>query len=98
MITVILRAPSMRKYHAKNNYHEHERRRAWRWAQVAAELGAAGEFPPPSPGERAGLQGYGHYHEEYARSGGRWLISRSRLERLRTDPLPALPVGGSPDG
>jgi SnoaL-like protein len=45
------------------------------------------EFPPRSPGERAGLQGYGHYREEYARSGSRWLISRCRLERLRTDPL-----------
>jgi hypothetical protein len=28
-------------------------------------------------------QGYGHYHEEYRRRGGRWLISLVRLTRIR---------------
>jgi uncharacterized protein (TIGR02246 family) len=42
---------------------------------------------PSAPGERVGIQGYGHYHEEYVREEGRWRIARSRLERLRVDPL-----------
>lgn len=40
-------------------------------------------------GDRVGLHGYGHYLEEYVREDGRWCISRSRLERLRIDPLGA---------
>ena len=43
--------------------------------------------------ERVGLQGYGHYLEEYVRENGRWRIARSRLERLRVDPSGA----GLPD-
>ena len=39
--------------------------------------------------DRVGLQGYGHYREDYAREDGRWRIARSRLERLRVDPLGA---------
>ena len=39
--------------------------------------------------DRLGLQGYGHYREEYVREDGRWRIARSRLERLRVDPLGA---------
>jgi SnoaL-like protein len=39
-------------------------------------------------GARVGLQGFGHYVEEYTREDGEWRISRSRLERLRVDPLP----------
>jgi uncharacterized protein (TIGR02246 family) len=45
------------------------------------------EWPPGPDGARVGLQGYGHYHEEYTRRDGRWRIQRSRLERLRIDPL-----------
>lgn len=45
------------------------------------------EWPPTGAGERVGLQGYGHYHEDYVREDGRWCIARSRLERLRVDPL-----------
>jgi SnoaL-like domain len=45
------------------------------------------EWPAPDGGDRVGLQGYGHYLEEYAREEGTWRISRSRLERLRVDPL-----------
>ena len=45
------------------------------------------EWPPAESGERRGIQGYGHYREEYAREDGEWRISRSRLERLRVDPL-----------
>lgn len=45
------------------------------------------EWPPTGAGDRVGLQGYGHYREEYVREEGRWRITRSRLERLRVDPL-----------
>ncbi len=42
---------------------------------------------PEQDGRRVGLRGYGHYVEEYVREDGEWRISRSRLERLRVDPL-----------
>lgn len=45
------------------------------------------EWPAAESGARIGLQGFGHYREEYAREDGRWRITRSRLERLRIDPL-----------
>ncbi len=51
------------------------------------------EWPSVGSGDRTGLQGYGHYLEEYIREDGQWRISRTRLERLRVDPLGA----GSPD-
>jgi SnoaL-like protein len=55
------------------------------------------EWPPGPGGDRVGLQGYGHYVEEYVREDGEWRISRSRLVRLRVDPLggglPAVPNG-----
>ena len=47
------------------------------------------EFRETDDGVRFGLQGYGHYLEEYAREDGEWRISRIRLERLRIDPLGA---------
>ncbi len=47
---------------------------------------------PENDGVRNGLQGYGHYREEYRREDGAWRISRIRLERLRIDWL------GSPLG
>ncbi|NEW46290.1 nuclear transport factor 2 family protein [Nocardia cyriacigeorgica] len=34
------------------------------------------------------LHGYGHYHEEYRKVGGRWLISYRTLTRLREDKTP----------
>jgi uncharacterized protein (TIGR02246 family) len=53
------------------------------------------EWPAAGGADRVGLQGYGHYVEEYVREDGRWRISRSRLVRLRVDPLgrglPAVP-------
>jgi hypothetical protein len=42
---------------------------------------------PADDGTRVGLRGYGHYLEEYVREDGRWCIARSRLVRLRVDPL-----------
>jgi hypothetical protein len=46
------------------------------------------EWPPNADdGTRVGLQGFGHYFEEYVREDGEWRISRSRLVRLRVDPL-----------
>ena len=35
------------------------------------------------------LHGYGHYHDTYARVGGRWLIQSSRLSRLSVTVSPA---------
>lgn len=40
-----------------------------------------------------GIHGWGHYHEEYRKESGRWLIRRLTLTRLQLDPLP----GGFPD-
>jgi hypothetical protein len=34
------------------------------------------------------LHGYGHYHEEYRKEGGKWLISYRTLTRLRVDQDP----------
>ena len=34
------------------------------------------------------LKGYGHYHEEYLKQGGRWRIKSLRLTRLRCDVVP----------
>jgi hypothetical protein len=45
------------------------------------------EFPPRANGERVGLQGYGHYTEEYVREDGEWRIASLHLSRLRIDPL-----------
>jgi hypothetical protein len=45
------------------------------------------EWAPADGGERTGLVGYGHYHEEYVREDGAWRIARSHLARLRVDPL-----------
>jgi hypothetical protein len=36
---------------------------------------------------RVGLQGYGHYLEEYGREDGAWRIQHLHLARLRVDPL-----------
>lgn len=41
--------------------------------------------------------GYGHYHEEYERQpGGRWLIKKLTVTRLRVDELGPDPTGGKP--
>ena len=45
------------------------------------------EFPVAEGAARFGLQGYGHYTEEYVREGGQWRISHLHLSRLRIDPL-----------
>ena len=45
------------------------------------------EWPAADDGTRAGLNGYGHYHEQYVREDGEWRIAHTRLERLRIDPL-----------
>ena len=45
------------------------------------------EWPSADSGDRVGLQGFGHYLEEYVKEDGQWRIGRSRLERLRVDPL-----------
>jgi len=45
------------------------------------------EWPKGADGTRVGLNGYGHYIDEYVREDGEWRIARTRLERLRVDPL-----------
>jgi uncharacterized protein (TIGR02246 family) len=45
------------------------------------------EWPQSEDGSRVGLHGYGHYVEDYIREDGEWRISRTRLQRLRVDPL-----------
>ena len=45
------------------------------------------EWPRAESGERVGLNGYGHYVEEYVREEAEWRIARTRLVRLRVDPL-----------
>jgi uncharacterized protein (TIGR02246 family) len=45
------------------------------------------EFPPGPDGKRVGLQGYGHYTEEYVREDGQWRIASLYLSRLRIDAL-----------
>jgi uncharacterized protein (TIGR02246 family) len=45
------------------------------------------EWDQPDSDERVGLQGYGHYVEEYVREHGAWCIARLHLARLRIDPL-----------
>ena len=45
------------------------------------------EFPTAADGSRVGLQGYGHYTEEYVREDGEWRIRSLHLSRLRIDPL-----------
>lgn len=47
------------------------------------------EFPLDPAGNRFGLQGYGHYTEEYVREDGEWRIASLELSRLRVDPLGA---------
>jgi hypothetical protein len=39
------------------------------------------------------LRGFGHYHEEYVKQGGRWRIRSMRLTRLRCDVTPGPPAG-----
>ena len=39
-------------------------------------------------GEEEYLHGFGHYHEEYRKVDGHWLISYRRLTRLREDHSP----------
>jgi hypothetical protein len=45
------------------------------------------EWRPNEDGSRVGITGYGHYVEEYEREDGEWRIARTRLDRLRVDPL-----------
>ena len=47
------------------------------------------EWDEQPGGTRVGLQGYGHYREEYRKEDGAWRIARIRLERLRVDVLGA---------
>jgi hypothetical protein len=46
---------------------------------------------PRENGTRVGFQGYGHYHEAYAKDAAGWRIAGTRLERLRVDSLGSIP-------
>lgn len=48
-------------------------------------------FPPPSGFDR--LHGWGHYHETYRKTDGRWVIATTRLSRLRLDVSASEPAG-----
>lgn len=50
--------------------------------------GGAGGSDDEHSGTEEWLHGYGHYHEEYRKVGGRWLISYRALTRLRVDASP----------
>jgi len=41
------------------------------------------------------LRGYGHYHDEYVKQGGRWRIKATRLTRLRCDVTPGPAAAGA---
>ena len=41
------------------------------------------------------LRGYGHYHDEYVKQGGRWRIKATRLTRLRCDVTPGAAAAGA---
>ena len=41
------------------------------------------------------LRGYGHYHDEYVKQGGRWRIKATRLTRLRCDVSPGTAAAGA---
>lgn len=58
------------------------------WAMMDMLEFPADASPRETPGSR-GFFGYGHYEEEYVRSGDGWKFSFLRLTRLRIDPLPA---------
>lgn len=40
-------------------------------------------MPPGAPFAR--LVGYGHYHDTYAKVGGKWLLQTTRITRLRVE-------------
>jgi ketosteroid isomerase-like protein len=42
---------------------------------------------PKRGDQRVGLNGFGHYVEEYVVEDGQWRIALTRLERLRVEPL-----------
>lgn len=57
------------------------------WAMMDVVDFGAGQLAKEAPGAR-GFTGLGHYEDEYRQVGGEWLISYTRLTRLRLDPLP----------
>lgn len=52
----------------------------------------------PSEGSPFVIRGYGHYHEEYVRTGEGWRVKSSVLERLRVDTEGELPAAFRRDG
>lgn len=49
-------------------------------------------FPANGTAPPQGLHGFGHYHEQYVRRDGRWLINGLILTRIRVDVM----AGGLP--
>jgi hypothetical protein len=52
-------------------------------ASTATGIWALNDVVRLAPG--VNLQGYGHYHETYEKTGGQWRIKTSKLTRLRED-------------
>lgn len=48
------------------------------------------EWPRSASGERVGITGVGHYHDEYVKVDGRWHIAKVRLVRIRVQSLSEL--------
>ena len=48
------------------------------------------EWPRAASGERIGITGVGHYHDEYVREDGQWRIAKVRLVRIRVQSLSEL--------
>jgi hypothetical protein len=48
--------------------------------------------PDPGTGERRGFQGFGYEYELYRKIGGTWKIAGWRLQYIRIDPLPRIPL------
>lgn len=48
------------------------------------------EWPRAASGERIGITGVGHYHDEYVRVNGQWRIAKVRLVRIRVQNLSEL--------
>lgn len=48
------------------------------------------EWPRAASGERVGITGVGHYHDEYVREDGQWRIAKVRLVRIRVQSLSEL--------
>jgi SnoaL-like domain len=85
----IVRAVSTALEGSRTTHHGHMPEIALTGADTARGIWAMFDYVEwaQQDGTRVGLQGFGHYLEEYVREDGEWRIAHMRLERLRIDPL-----------